>query len=616
MLPVISDADSVPRIYQMLLAFCTTWQTIGFERGFILLADAHNNCLSGYLAAEKQPIGDHPETDIDSPASFEAMAKSVFDNYEQIDSSDLTVKTRSYTVALNQHSSAAVKAANSGYPVLAEGRMSEFEDDDFFELFGTNCYVALPLRVDERVLGVLCADNAASGAEVRVDDVSLVYGLAQQAALAVERQMGSSDNRRKFRVLHRVQEVLRAAESESALGEAVNLCLSMVCRAAGGTGVFLKDMVRNRTVHIKAVDELTVEADETDVTIAESFDGVLDRAMGSMRPVRGDGQHALLADAAADSIRFFHACPLISVGEGLGAIAVYAEKHAGNRKQDRFDINTRTFIELAAGALADRLDALHKSSRIARIESLLEELRSNLVRERDSARVGSRALDHYRALTQELGDLRDVVFSRLPYEKRVHRAKGLLDAIEKAHQEFESELEKVRSDLRLLDLAELVGDVARTWSPRLEAKGAQVTLRIPKKGPSLLMNGANIRMALSNIIATMSDGLAEGDKVLLECSTSDDKAVVMVADTGRGLPGNLLSRLFMPFSDPGSEEKNAMSLAGDILQQHAGEISLRSSPSWKTILVIMFPLSANRDRRRTRNDRRRRRDRRERQKVG
>jgi signal transduction histidine kinase len=99
--------------------------------------------------------------------------------------------------------------------------------------------------------------------------------------------------------------------------------------------------------------------------------------------------------------------------------------------------------------------------------------------------------------------------------------------------------------------------------------------------------------------------------VLVECSTTDEKAVVCIADTGRGLPGNLLSRLFMPFAPMDGAERDddpqgAMSLAGDILHRHSGEITVKSSPSWKTILVVTFPLAANSDRRRGRHGDRRR----------
>jgi signal transduction histidine kinase len=126
------------------------------------------------------------------------------------------------------------------------------------------------------------------------------------------------------------------------------------------------------------------------------------------------------------------------------------------------------------------------------------------------------------------------------------------------------------------------------------------------------MNEERIRLAISNILNTMTSCVTDGDKVMVECSTTGDRAIVAIADTGAGLPGNLLSRLFMPFSDfdQGDEYKSAMSLAGDVLHHHAGEITVKSSPSWNTILLIGFPLAANKDRRKPRSDRRRRLDRR------
>jgi nitrogen-specific signal transduction histidine kinase len=73
------------------------------------------------------------------------------------------------------------------------------------------------------------------------------------------------------------------------------------------------------------------------------------------------------------------------------------------------------------------------------------------------------------------------------------------------------------------------------------------------------------------------------------------------------MDGSLLSRLFMPFATEGTETdpQSAMSAAGDIIQRHGGEITVKSSPSWKTILAISFPHSANADRRHSRRERRR-----------
>jgi nitrogen-specific signal transduction histidine kinase len=117
------------------------------------------------------------------------------------------------------------------------------------------------------------------------------------------------------------------------------------------------------------------------------------------------------------------------------------------------------------------------------------------------------------------------------------------------------------------------------------------------------------------VVQVLAEHVGKGDRVLFECTVSEQKAVLLFADTAGKVDGTLLSRLFLPFAPRGQSQgaTDTMAMAGDILQRHAGEITVKSSASWKTILAITFPISANRDRRNTRSDRRRRpRDRRDR----
>jgi signal transduction histidine kinase len=215
-------------------------------------------------------------------------------------------------------------------------------------------------------------------------------------------------------------------------------------------------------------------------------------------------------------------------------------------------------------------------------------------------------------MEHEFEKLESVIMSRGTYQKRVEQAKELLAEMKVDLKRRRRDLAAMKFSLRLTDLFRVVDEVVREWEPKAVEAGVEVTTRIPERGPTLLMNEDRIRLALANILRTMTSCVTEGDKVMVECSTGEDRVTVAIADTGSGLPGNLLSRLFMPFSDmdQGDEFKTAMSLAGDVLHHHAGEIMVKSSPSWKTILVISFPLAANKDRRKHRSDRRRRSDRR------
>jgi len=610
MLQVIPDADNVNKVYQVLLAFCTTWRTIGFDRAFLLLLDSQGGALRGHLAAEKAADAGVAEGDTPSTDSFETLAKKVFDTYEQIDSSDLTLKARTFTVPMDWHRSAVVKAALSSYSVLAERRMSEYSTDPFFDFFASTCYIAVPVRVEGAVTAVLAADNGHSGKQIDIDDVSLVYSLAQQAALSIERLLESSDNKRKFRILRKLQEMLSTAETPEALNEGINLGVSMVCRAVGASGCFLKDLVRKKTVHMKAVDEYTIEAGEEEAAIADSFEEILNRAAGSMKALGGDSQHALLSGIAAETVAFFYATPLCFAGEGLGAMALYHESSDGNRSRERLESKHRLFFDLCAGMIAERLSVLHKSRLVDRSDTMLDEVQSNLVRERDSARAGAHAMEFNEKLVRQLARLREVIESSAPADTRLEDAKELLGGLDQEAAEHREEIEAMRSALAMVNLFAVVKRAVDRWKPKVEAMDVTVESRIPATGPLLLMDEASVETAIANILGALTSCVTVDDRVLVECSTTGSRATICIADTGKGLPGHLLSRLFMPFSavDRGDEHKSAMSLAGDILHKHAGEIRIKSSPSWKTIIVITFPMAANRDRRRKRSDRRHRRD--------
>ena len=60
MLQVLPDADSIGKVYLMLLAFCTAWRTIGVQRAYLLLVDPRQNAVKGHLAAERIPASGRP----------------------------------------------------------------------------------------------------------------------------------------------------------------------------------------------------------------------------------------------------------------------------------------------------------------------------------------------------------------------------------------------------------------------------------------------------------------------------------------------------------------------------------------------------------------------------
>jgi len=605
MIQVIPDSDSVSRVQQMLLAFVTSWRTIGTRRAVLFAVDHRGRSLRGHLASERaepEP-GDEP--------SFDALARRVVESTKQIESGDLTLRTRTFGVPFDWQRCGAVKAAASGVPVLADRRLSEFASDPIFEFFQTPSYVAVPLRVRGKITAVLVADNGHDGKPIGVEDISLVYSMAQQAATTIERLLDTADSSRKFRVLRKLQEVLSAAEDPRRFGDSLSATLSMSARAAGATGALLKDLVRNATTHVKSVEELDDSQRDADIAVTECFEDILDRVSGSMKSQRGDSAHAMLSDIASQRVRHFLSLPLLAGGECLGAVAFYVEASAGGDATE-FPARDRVFLELCAGMLAERLDSLYRSEHVQRSDRMLEEARSNWTREKASSRAGARAQEQVDALLSEIDEIRDVVGSRAPFERRVEKTREVIQRIEADAAAFRSDMATLNSSLERVDLFALAREVFEPWAAEMRAKHVEVKVRGGDRAPALLMHRDSVRTALESILRVLAGHVGKGDRVLLETSTADDRVVILIADTAGKVDGTLLSRLFMPFVSSGEDAGNAgaMSAAGDILQRHSGEITVKSSPSWKTILAISFPGASNRDRREARERRNREADRR------
>jgi signal transduction histidine kinase len=608
LLPVVQEMETVDKIYRLLVAMVTTARIVGYRRAMLFAVDASKESISGRFGVTR-PYGFDAANS--GQMSFEDRARKVFEVYEGVESSDLTVQVRSFTVPLAWHRSALVKAARTTYPVLAERETSEYATDPFFDFFGSSCYIAVPMKINDHVAAVLAADGGDVRQRGSVDEISLLYSLAQQASTAAQNLIDFSEMRRRSRIVRKLQSTLSEADTREKLEEGLRLALIMVARAVGGSGCLLKDLTHQKTIHIKTVQEYSPEAGDDDVAISESFDGILDDAAARMKAIAGDREYPYLSPEAAKVIAHFRATPLVAGENVSGALLVYREV-AGSLPQKPYSGDDAAFLDLCAGIIAAKLEIAQLEERAARGEEFLQEVGSNLARERERSRLAERSLDFHADMTQRVKDLTAELSSKQPYAKRIERISDIVKDMKRSCRQHVKELYKKDSHYELTDVFDVTRRVVQDHGSILQERGIGLTVRIPSPGPALLVDKSKISVAVENIIRATASCLKKGDKMLVECSNARDRVLLCFADNSAGLPGDAISRLVMPFSEaePGDERKRALSLAGEIIQKHSGEILIKSSMSWKTILILSLPKSANRDRRHAKRDRRRRSERR------
>jgi signal transduction histidine kinase len=82
-------------------------------------------------------------------------------------------------------------------------------------------------------------------------------------------------------------------------------------------------------------------------------------------------------------------------------------------------------------------------------------------------------------------------------------------------------------------------------------------------------------------------------KVTVSTIKKDDKVFISIADNGKGIPRNILEKIFQPFftTKPTGEGTGlGLSLAYDIVKAHGGEIRVETKDGQGSEFVLQLPI--------------------------
>jgi len=115
--------------------------------------------------------------------------------------------------------------------------------------------------------------------------------------------------------------------------------------------------------------------------------------------------------------------------------------------------------------------------------------------------------------------------------------------------------------------------------------------------PPVDCDANQIQQAILVLMVNASEAMPKGGT--LEVATEFDSAAehyaVRVKDTGSGIPAEVLPRIFDPFFTTKEDQNRTglgLAVAHSIVEQHAGEISVRSTPGEGTEFTVALPVSS------------------------
>jgi PAS domain S-box-containing protein len=136
-----------------------------------------------------------------------------------------------------------------------------------------------------------------------------------------------------------------------------------------------------------------------------------------------------------------------------------------------------------------------------------------------------------------------------------------------------------------LRLDAVLGETIETIRPMIEAKGQRIALLVPPAPITLEADPMRLRQAFMNLVQNASKFSGRDKPIFITCTVEGHEAVVRIEDQGRGIPAELLPRVFDALTQAENIDAEGhvptglglgLSLVKEYVELHGGSVQVRS----------------------------------------
>jgi PAS domain S-box-containing protein len=149
------------------------------------------------------------------------------------------------------------------------------------------------------------------------------------------------------------------------------------------------------------------------------------------------------------------------------------------------------------------------------------------------------------------------------------------------------------SDLRPVDLNDVVGEMLMLAQKQFSKEGVQISAALDRSLPRIVGDQSSLEQVLLNLITNAQQALKRSGEIRISTRPSATRTgwvELVVADTGPGIPAEIVSRIFDPyFTTKATGTGLGLSITSRIVEDHGGTIEVRSKPGEGTEFILGFP---------------------------
>ena len=146
-------------------------------------------------------------------------------------------------------------------------------------------------------------------------------------------------------------------------------------------------------------------------------------------------------------------------------------------------------------------------------------------------------------------------------------------------------------EMETVDVPELLSSIQMLAAERARSRQLDLSIDCPSDIGSTVCDERRLRQALFNLVSNALKYTPPGGQISVSARREDDNLVLLVRDTGIGIPEEEQDRVFGRFERAGKGQGAGLglSLVKSLIELHGGHIRLSSSPGEGTEVCCLLP---------------------------
>mgnify|MGYP000925656589 CR=1 FL=1 len=170
-----------------------------------------------------------------------------------------------------------------------------------------------------------------------------------------------------------------------------------------------------------------------------------------------------------------------------------------------------------------------------------------------------------------------------------------IDRLNKIVVDFLFAVRPIKFEFRLLNINNIITSILNTFQDEFESYKIQIKKILDESLPLLQGDERFLRQALINIIVNSKYAMIEDGGILtISTSKEENEVVVLISDSGRGIPQNIINKIFEPyFTTKDSGTGLGLTMTYKVIKEHGGDIHVYSDLGKGASFKILLPIVNN-----------------------